>query len=72
MKGILDTFHFFILWYLLMNKFFQGQEYEIPLALLERFDNLIKKIEFAKKENYKEMYRGYSIVFNCEFEKYMK
>ena len=55
-----------------MNKFFQGQEYEIPLALLERFDNLIKKIEFAKKENYKEMYRGYSIVFNCEFEKYMK
>lgn len=56
----------------MMNKNFKGQEYEIPLALLERFDNLTKKIEFAEKENYRELYRGYSIVFNCEFKKYIK
>lgn len=55
-----------------MNTSFQGKEYEIPLSLMERFEHLTKKIQYAKDEDFIELYRGYTIVFNCEFEKYLK
>lgn len=53
-----------------MNKNFEGNNYEIPLALRERFEFLTTKINYAKHENLDELYRGYSIIFDGEFGKY--
>jgi len=53
-----------------MNKQFEGNQYEVPLHLMERFDQLTTKLIYAKQENFTELYCGYSIVFKAEFDEY--
>ena len=55
-----------------MIKKFKGKQYKVPSGLELRFDYLREKIEYAEKvPEYIEMYRGYSIVFDCEFRDYL-
>jgi len=55
-----------------MNRLFEGKAYEIPLGLMERFEHLTDKLTYAKQENFVELYRGYSVVFNSEFSRYIR
>ena len=47
-------------------------KYNIPIELLDRFNYLVKKIEYARENDFIELYRGYSKVLEKEFEKYVK
>lgn len=50
---------------------YEGYEYNIPSDLEERFVHLTRKIDYAKTDpDYKELYLGTKIVFNCEFRHY--
>jgi hypothetical protein len=51
-------------------KTFKYQIYNPPEELKERFDYLVSKIEYAKENNWLEMYCGYTVMLKSEFEKY--
>lgn len=50
---------------------YNGYEYNIPTELEERFLFLTKKIDYVKMNaDYRELYLGTVIIFNCEFKEY--
>jgi hypothetical protein len=49
---------------------FKYQIYNPPEELKERFDHLVSKIEYAKDNNWVEMFRGYSVALETEFKNY--
>lgn len=55
-----------------MNRQFEGKVYEVPFGLMERFEHLTNKLNYAKQEDHLELYRGYSIIFNNEFSRYIR
>jgi hypothetical protein len=50
---------------------YNGKLYQFPSDLEERFNFLIRKIEYAKTDpDYSELLAGTKIIFECEFKQY--
>jgi len=49
---------------------FKGKKYNFSDELNERWQFLTTKIIYAEQENFDELFRGYSIIFDCEYKKY--